>query len=113
MRPSKRWPLSDTSDGRLLKLVEAAKTHMLAKVEHPFRVIKPQFGFSKTRLQDMTKNRCKVNVLAADQPVHSLPLISGEKLKMRGLFLLGSDQDTNQGKNRTITRVVGNLRLEM
>jgi len=28
-------------------------------------VIKRQFGFQKTRLRGMLKNRCKVNVLAA------------------------------------------------
>jgi len=34
-------------------------------VEHPFRVIKQQFGFQKTRLRGMAKNRCKSSVLAA------------------------------------------------
>jgi IS5 family transposase len=34
-------------------------------VEHPFRVIKRQFGFQKTRLRGMVKNRCKMNVLVA------------------------------------------------
>jgi len=28
-------------------------------------VIKQQFGFQKTRLRGLTKNRCKINVLAA------------------------------------------------
>jgi IS5 family transposase len=28
-------------------------------------VIKQQFGFHKTRLRGMAKNRCKVNVIAA------------------------------------------------
>ena len=36
-----------------------------AKVEHPFRVIKQQFGFQKTRLRGLAKNRCKINVVAA------------------------------------------------
>ena len=39
--------------------------HFRAKVEHPFRVIKRQFGFEKTRLRDILKNGCKVKVLAA------------------------------------------------
>ena len=65
MRPGKRRALSDTPEGRLENLVETAKAHIRAKVEHPFRVIKQQFGFQKTRLRGMTKNRCKVNVLAA------------------------------------------------
>ena len=65
MRPGKRRVLPDTPDGRLLDLVETAKAHIRAKVEHPFRVIKEQFGFRKTRLRGMAKNHCKVNILAA------------------------------------------------
>jgi IS5 family transposase len=45
--------------------MEAAKAHVRAKVEHPFRVIKQQFGFQKTRLRGLAKNSCKINVLAA------------------------------------------------
>lgn len=51
--------------GHLENLIKAAKAHIRAKVEHPFCVIKQQFGFQKTRLRGMAKNRCKVNVLAA------------------------------------------------
>jgi IS5 family transposase len=65
MRPGKRRVLPDTPEGRLDDLVETAKAHIRAKGEHPFRVIKQQFGFQKTRLRGMLKNRCKVNVLAA------------------------------------------------
>ena len=65
MRPGKRRALPDTTEGRLDDLIETAKAHIRAKVEHPFRVIKRQFGFQKTRLRGMLKNRCKVNVLAA------------------------------------------------
>ncbi len=65
MRPGKRRGLPDTPDGKLLNLIEMAKAHIRAKGEHPFRVIKQQFGFQKTRLCGMAKNRCKVNVLAA------------------------------------------------
>jgi IS5 family transposase len=65
MRPGKRRALPDTPEGRLDDLVETAKAHIRAKGEHPFRVIKQQFGFQKTRLRGMVKNHCKVNVLAA------------------------------------------------
>jgi transposase, IS5 family len=65
MRPGKRRALPDTPDGRLDDLVETAKAHIRAKGEHPFRVIKRQFGFQKTRLRGIHKNGCKVNVLAA------------------------------------------------
>ena len=46
MRPGKRRSLPITPDGKLQDLIEAAKLHVRAKVEHP-------------------KNRCKVNVIAA------------------------------------------------
>ena len=65
MRPGKRRALSDTPDGKLQDLVETAKAHIRAKGEHPFRVIKQQFRFQKTRLRGMIKNRCIVHVLAA------------------------------------------------
>jgi IS5 family transposase len=64
-RPGKRRALTDTPEGRLDDLVEAAKAHIRAKGEQPFRVIKRQFGSQKTRLRGMLKNRCMVNVLAA------------------------------------------------
>jgi IS5 family transposase len=65
MRPGKRRALPDTPDGRLQDLIETAKAHIRSKVEHPFRVIKQQFGFQKTRLRGLAKNRCKIHVLAA------------------------------------------------
>ena len=66
MRPGKRLALSDTPEGKLQDLIETAKANVRAKVdEHPFRVIKHQFGFQKTRLRGLVKNRCKINVLAA------------------------------------------------
>jgi IS5 family transposase len=65
MRPGKRRALPNTADGRLDDLIETAKALIRAKGEHTFRVIKQQFGFQKTRLRGMLKNRCKVNVLAA------------------------------------------------
>ena len=65
MRPGKRRALPETPDGKLQDLIETAKAHIRSKVEHPFRVIKQQFGFQKTRLRGLAKNRCKVNVMAA------------------------------------------------
>jgi len=46
-------------------LIETAKAHIRSKVEHPFRVIKQQFDFHKTRLRVLAKNCCKINVMAA------------------------------------------------
>jgi IS5 family transposase len=65
MRPRNRRVLPDTPENRLDDLVETAKAHIRAKGEHPFRVIKQQFGFQKTRLRGMLKNSRSVTVLAA------------------------------------------------
>lgn len=65
MRPGKRRALPDTAEGKLQDQVETAKAHIRSKVEHPFRVIKQQFGFQKTRFLDLARNRCKINLLAS------------------------------------------------
>ena len=65
MRPGKRRALPDTPDGKLQDLFETAKAHIRSNVEHPFRVIKQQFGFQKTRLRGLVKNRCKIKVMTA------------------------------------------------
>ncbi len=59
MRPGKCRALPDTPDGRLEDLIETAKAHIRSKVEHPFRVIKQQFGFQKTRLRGLALLRPK------------------------------------------------------
>jgi hypothetical protein len=53
MGPGKRRALPDTPEGRVDDLIETAKAHFRAKVQHPFRVINRQFGFQKTRLRGM------------------------------------------------------------
>ena len=65
MRPDKRRGLPDTPEGRPQDLIETAKAHIRSKVEHPFRVIKQQYGVQKTRLPGLAKNRGKISVLAA------------------------------------------------
>jgi IS5 family transposase len=65
MRPGKRKLLPETPEGWVDEWCERAKAHIRAKVEHPFRVIKQQFGFQKTRLRGMAKNSSKVMALAA------------------------------------------------
>jgi IS5 family transposase len=65
MRPGKRRVLADSADSGLADLIETAKVHVRAMGEPPFRVIKQQFGFAKTRLRGIAKNRCKVNAPAA------------------------------------------------
>jgi transposase, IS5 family len=56
MMNSKRKTLSDSGADQALKLLEKVKASIRAKVEHPFRVIKQQFGFTKVRYKGMSKN---------------------------------------------------------
>lgn len=44
---------------------EHRKTSVRAKVEHPFRVIKRQFGLMKVRFRGLTKNTAHVVTLFA------------------------------------------------
>ena len=65
MRPGQRRSLPDTAEGRLENLFETAKAHLRAVVEHPFRVIKHQFCFQKTRYRGIKKNDHKLKMLFA------------------------------------------------
>jgi transposase, IS5 family len=47
IRPGKRRALPNTQDGRLQDLMETAKAHIRAKVEHPVRVIKEQLALER------------------------------------------------------------------
>jgi len=45
--------------------IEQAKAQVRAKVEHPFRVIKRQFGYVKTRFRGLAKNTAQLVTLFA------------------------------------------------
>ena len=45
--------------------VEKMKAGIRAKVEHPFRVIKRQFGFTRVRYRSLAKNTAQVVTLFA------------------------------------------------
>ena len=66
MRPGKR-KLLDPSDpvDRLTEQIEKAKASIRAKVEHPFRVIKRQFGHVKVRYRGLKKNAAQLTTLFA------------------------------------------------
>jgi IS5 family transposase len=57
MRPGRRKVLTDSEDDCWAETVEKVKAKIRAKVEHPFRVIKQQFGFSKARYKGLSKIR--------------------------------------------------------
>lgn len=66
MRPGKRRALDKSSPwGDLLEKAEQLKASTRAKVEHPFRVIKCQFGFTKVRYKGLAKNTAQLVTLFA------------------------------------------------
>jgi IS5 family transposase len=66
MRPGKRAALDKTQHvDALIDAVEKIKASIRAKVEHPFRVIKCQFGFTKVRYRGLAKNAAQLKTLFA------------------------------------------------
>lgn len=66
MRPGKRRALdTDTPMGDVLDKLEYVKARIRAKVEHPFRVIKRQFGHMKVRYRGLAKNTAQLHTLFA------------------------------------------------
>lgn len=66
MRPGNRRALDkDTLMGKLRDEMERTKACIRAKVEHPFRVIKRQFGHVKVRYRGLMKNTQQLHTLFA------------------------------------------------
>ena len=66
MRPGKRRALNkQTPWGNMLEKAEQLKASVRAKVEHPFRVLKCQFGFTKVRYKGLSKNTAQLVTLFA------------------------------------------------
>ena len=66
MEPGKRsWLDRKSQLGEMLDKIEKLKASVRAKVEHPFRVIKQQFGFRKARYRGLPKNAAKLNTMFA------------------------------------------------
>jgi IS5 family transposase len=66
MRPGKRRALDKANAAdALIDQVEKLKAGVRAKVEHPFRVIKRQFGFIKVRYRGLKKNTAQLFTLFA------------------------------------------------
>ena len=66
MRPGKRKALNkeDAADA-LMDQAEKRKAGIRAKVEHPFRVVKRQFGYVKVRYRGLKKNTAQLFTLFA------------------------------------------------
>lgn len=66
MRPGKRRRLNPFIEPEFLaERAEKMKVSVRAKVEHPFRVIKRQFGFTKVRYRGLAKNTAQIVTLFA------------------------------------------------
>lgn len=57
--------MNEGRDKRALERIEKRKASIRAKVEHPFRVIKRQFGLMKVRFRGLAKNTAHVLTLFA------------------------------------------------
>ena len=66
MRPGKRAALDlENERDALTDKIEKAKAGIRAKVEHPFRVLKRQFGYVKVRYRGLKKNTAQLMTLFA------------------------------------------------
>jgi len=66
LRPGQRARLDKTvMSGKLLDQLEHTKARIRAKVEHPFRVLKRQFGHVKVRYRGLIKNTAQLHTLFA------------------------------------------------
>lgn len=64
--PDKRAVLDRSwSLAQAIELVEQIKASIRARVEHPFRVIKQQFGHAKVRYRGLAKNTARLQVMFA------------------------------------------------
>ena len=66
MKPGKRRALDKSTPlGEISDQIEKLKASVRAKVEHPFRVIKRQFGHTKVRYRGLKKNSAQLITLFA------------------------------------------------
>jgi transposase, IS5 family len=66
MRPGKRKQLDKTDRIQAwIEQLEQIKARIRAKVEHPFRVLKRQFGHTKVRYRGLKKNTAQLHTLFA------------------------------------------------
>ena len=66
VRPSDRkWLKAGAKLGAIRDKIETLKASVRAKVEHPFRVIKRQFGHTKVRYRGLFKNTAQLKTLFA------------------------------------------------
>ena len=80
--PGKRKKLNkDNEADAMLDQAEKLKAGIRAKVEHPFRVIKRQFGFVKVRYRGLKKNTAQIITLFA---LSNLWMVRGKLMQVQG-----------------------------
>ena len=65
MKAGQRRALDDSALGRVLESLERLEAQVRARVEHPFRVVKRQFGYMKVRYRGLAKNTAQLHTLFA------------------------------------------------
>ncbi|WP_232625937.1 IS5 family transposase [Achromobacter deleyi] len=65
MRPGDRRRLGQGKQDRMQETYERCKAGLRPRVEHPFRVIKRQFGYTKVRYRGLFKNTAQLKMLFA------------------------------------------------
>ena len=82
MRPGLRRKLNPFIEQNFVaERVEKMKASIRAKVEHPFRVLKRQFGFTKVRYRGLAKNTAQIVTLFA---LSNLWIARRQLLEVRG-----------------------------
>jgi IS5 family transposase len=82
MRPGKRRALNkENAADALIDKAEKIKAGIRAKVEHPFRVIKRQFGYVKVRYRGLKKNTAQLVTLLA---LSNLWMVRGKLMGAQG-----------------------------
>jgi IS5 family transposase len=98
MSTGKRRALNKQSPwGSLLDKAEQVKASVRAKVEHPFRVIKCQFGFTKVRFKGLAKNTAQLMMLFA---LSNVWMARRHLLGTRGCVRVHSGQVPDRGLKR-------------
>ena len=81
MRPGKRKTLDKENEAdALIDQAEKLKASVRAKVEHPFRVLKRQFGYIKVRYRGLKKNTAQLFTLFA---LSNLWMVRGKLMAAR------------------------------
>lgn len=82
MRPGKRRALDKAKPmDALIDKIERLKAGIRAGVEHPFRILKRQFGYTKVRYRGLKKNTLQLKTLFA---LSNLWMVRGKLLAMHG-----------------------------